>query len=713
MPSILDTIPVSPIPLPSLPEALRGLDELASNLYWTWRPDAQDLFQRIDPALWKAGAGPIRVLRETSRLEAFASEARNVSDAQEVIASFQRYMREVGPEWPPASRISPDRPIAYFCAEYAFHASMNQYAGGLGILAGDHVKEASDLRLPFISIGLFYRRGFFHQLIDWEGRQEHIYDACDPENLSLRRVLKPGTQKPLRLSVPMPEREVHAAVWLATVGRAPLLLLDTDIPENAPEDRFITSQLYTNGREMRFCQEMMLGIGGVRVLRALGITPSAWHLNEGHSAMLLLERLRESRENGLSTVDARTTVREDSIITIHTPVPEGNERFGARMAGAMVSPLLAGSGIDPTDILEAGLGADADPHVFDMTAFAIRYTHAANGVSRLHGQTANRTWSSIAGFPVQGITNGIHMPSWIGPEMRVLLTRAGANFKSGTDTGADEKNDRPSWNAIHSCDSAELWNAHMAQKDRLIAYARERLVAQHARHGEGPDTLRELGGALDSHSFIIGFARRFATYKRASLLFSDEERLIQILNRPGMPVQILFAGKAHPSDRGGQALIENIYRKTRTDAFRNKVFVLEDYDVELGGRLSQGADVWLNNPRRPLEASGTSGMKAAVNGVPNLSILDGWWDEAFVDGNARNGWAIGSRDVPEDTEEQDLQDAESLYRLLEEDVIPCYFRRDGDDVPLDWIHVMKEAISTSLYAYSTRRMLRDYVERML
>ncbi|HOC31250.1 MAG: glycosyltransferase family 1 protein [Armatimonadetes bacterium] len=703
---MLKSIP-SVLPKPfNLPQPLAGLERLAVNLWWTWNPSAQDLFRRLDPDLWAEGVPPAGILRRTKNLASASADPAFVADVQRVAGEFDRYMAG-GPKF------EDERVIAYFCAEYGFHESMNLYAGGLGILAGDHCKEASDMNLPFVGIGMFYRRGFFHQMVDWEGRQEHLYPELPPEQHSVTRVVKPGTQEPLTVQIPLPGRTLNIAVWLASVGRIPLLLMDTDLPENAEQDRPITSQLYVNTREMRLTQETVLGVGGVRVLRALGIAPTVWHMNEGHSAFLLLERLREQLADGATVDAARLAIQVDSVITIHTPVPEGNERFSAELADSLIAPVLDGTSLKASAVLEMGLGADGDPGVFDMTAFALRNSRMANGVSLLHGQTADKTWREIAGFPVIGVTNGVHMPTWIGPEMKKVFAAQGAEFGEDTRMELTSGANRPTWEGISNVPDRDLWQAHLAQKRAMIEFAKRRLYVQHARHGEGPDDLRFLLDALNPEAMIIGFARRFATYKRASLLFTDEDRLARMLDAPGRPVQIIFSGKSHPTDRGGQELIKKVYQKTQEPRFRGKVFLLEDYDIEVGRNLVQGADIWLNNPRRPLEASGTSGMKAAANGLPNVSILDGWWDEAFEGGPNFNGWAIGGREEVQNWDEQDRLDAQEAYRILENEVIPLYFDRDATGLPIRWIPVMKRAIATSVYAFSTRRMLEDYLGMML
>lgn len=666
---MLNLAPAHPLPDLRVPGALEGLDRLAYNLHWTWSPLAQEAFAALNPELWAAKAGPVRIVRETDLDKVASDVAEKVRLA---VSELDEYLS--------AGKSDPVDPIVYFCAEYGLHETFNLYAGGLGILAGDHCKEASDLDLPFLAIGLFYRRGFFRQMVDFEGRQEHLYPEFLPHLCPVREAAGPDG-KPLAVSVPVPGRILHAKVWRVDVGRTPLLLLDTDIPENAPEDRMITSQLYTSGREMRLYQELLLGVGGARAVYALGLKPTVWHLNEGHSALLLLERLLRGEKTA-----------KDSVITIHTPVPEGNERFDARLTKKLIEPVIAGSSLKAAALLKKGLGADGDPKVFDMTAFALRHSRAANGVSILHGQTADETWREIAGYPVQAVTNGVHMPTWLGPEIAGLFR----------EVEFDDTQERPEATSVFDVPDEALWQAHQAQKQRLIAFARKRLFVQFARHGHGPDELREIAEWLDPDSLLIGFARRFATYKRASLLFSDEKRLAKLLKQN---VQIVFSGKAHPSDRGGQALIAEVYERTRDPKYRGKILLLEDYDMEVGRHLVQGVDVWLNNPRRPLEASGTSGMKAAANAIPNVSILDGWWDEAA---RKDNGFIIGDRKA-RDVEAQDAADAEALYRTLERQVLPLFFDRDTKGLPKRWLPVMKAAAASSLSAFSTERMLRDYL----
>lgn len=688
----IQTLPPTPF---TLPTELKSLEVLAMNARWSWRRPVQDLFRELDPELWAQRATPVRILRETRNLSKFAGDASFVQRTNEAAAELTAYLAQ-----------SPrDEPlVAYFCAEFGMHSSLLLYSGGLGILAGDHCKEASDLNLPFIAVGLFYRRGFFRQLVDQTGRQEHEYPLVPSEWMPMERVAVDG--KPLTVTVEFPERLVHAAVWRMKVGRIDLLLMDTDLPENAPEDRPITSQLYTSGRDMRLHQEIILGVGGTRALAALGIQPSVYHLNEGHSALLLLERIQSKVRAGSSFKTACHEVRESSILTIHTPVPAGNERFDMKHAQGLIEPIHAGSGVSAKQITKMAVDSEGDKTTFDMTGLAVRLTRAANGVSLLHGRTADGTWGTIAAKPLIGVTNGVHMPTWLGPDMRALFEKHGASFEPVTELALTERTDqRAEWSGAAIISDQELFEAHRLQKEALVEFARHRMFSQLARHGVGPSGLREWVDLLDPDAFLIGFARRFATYKRANLILRDLKRFRKLVNQPGRKVQILFAGKAHPADGAGQALIQQVYQATQQPEFRGSVFFLEEYDIEAGGKLVQGADIWLNNPIRPLEASGTSGMKAAANGVPNVSILDGWWDEACEHGV--NGWAIGDRTAKRNSAAQDTADAKALYQVLERDVLATYADK------MKWAQVMRRSIATSVHAFSTRRMLEDYLEQMV
>jgi glycogen phosphorylase len=705
-------VPVSTGASFHVPPKLEGLRRLAYNLWWGWHPRARLMFSRIDAGGWARYRNPIAVLSGPVAWDQLLENPRFLAEYQDIIDEFDAYMANGSDHWfqrRHASELS--GPIAYFCAEYGFHESLGIYSGGLGVLAGDHMKTASDMALPLIGVGLMYRKGYFRQTIDADGHQEHAYPDYEPSRLPILRALD-RLGNPLTVSVQLPGRDLFAAVWVAQVGRVPVLLLDTDVPDNDDSDRPITHILYVRGREMRLHQELILGVGGVRALRALGLEPSVWHLNEGHSAFLLAERARELVADGSSLDDALATVRRNSVFTIHTPVSAGNERFDTNLVRRVAGPLLDGDGRPGTGgvpldrLLDLGLGVDQDRSQFDMTAFSLRTTHGANAVSLLHGHTANSTWQGVTPNEILGLTNGVHTPTWLGQPMRDVLLRY-------THAKVDRMDDQPEagrfWEALDKVPTAELWEAHQRQKRELAIFARGRLRNQFARHGEAPSTLEELEDVLDPSVLTIGFARRFATYKRSSLVFSDLDRLAAMLWDADRPMQVIFAGKAHPADRPGQGVIQDIFGRSRSPKLRGRVFIVEDYDIRIARFLVQGVDVWLNNPRRPLEASGTSGMKAAANGVVNVSVLDGWWDEGWT---GDNGWAIGGRETNPDEGAQDWADAQDLYRILEQELIPAYYERDEQGLPAHWTQLMRNSIASTIWRFSTTRMLHEYVERL-
>ena len=701
MPRRID-IPTLPPQGVRLPPQLDGLNRLAYNHYWMWHPRVRVLFRRIDVGSWLRYRNPVPLVQVQRDWSEILDDVDLMAEYRTLLDGFDRYMENGAGHWFEREHGTKlDGPVAYFCAEYGLHESLGIYSGGLGVLAGDHLKAASDMAIPFVGVGLFYRHGYFRQTIDADGHQEHAYPDYDPRLLPVKRVAGEDGG-PLRVGVELPGRTIWCAVWLAEVGRVPLLLLDTDIPDNDEADRPITHILYVRGREMRLHQEMVLGVGGTRALRALGIEPRAWHLNEGHSAFMLVERTRELLVSGMSMDEALERVKSNAVFTIHTPVSAGNERFDANLVRRLAAPLVADSGLDLERIVERGRGTDNDAGQFDMTAFSLRTTNGANAVSHLHAQTANATWSGVIAQPILGITNGVHPPSWIGGPARALDETLGADLDN-----LDEV--KPFWDDIAKLPDAQLWDAHRRQKLELAYFCRRRLQSQFARHGEAPMVLEELSEALDPDVLTIGFARRFATYKRASLIFSDEERLARILLNGERPVQIVFAGKAHPADRPGQRVIQDIFTRSRSPKFATRVFVLEDYDIRVGRYLVSGVDVWLNNPRRPLEASGTSGMKAAMNGIINCSVLDGWWDEGY---DGTNGWAIGRRETNPDEGAQDWADAQDLYRLLETEIVPRYYERDANGLPPRWLEMMKASMATTVWQFSTSRMLQEYVEQL-
>jgi len=697
------------IPL-RVPPPLEGLRRLAYNLWWSWHPSAKVLFSRIDGSAWGRYKNPIEVLAGSPDWSSLVDDPAFRAEYETIIAEFDTYMANGRDHWfHRAHAADLPGPIAYFCAEYGLHESLGIYSGGLGVLAGDHLKTASDMALPLIGVGLMYRNGYFRQTIDADGQQQHAYPDFDLSRLPVLRVADQRGD-PLQVHVELPDRDLAVDVWCAKVGRVNVLLLDTDVADNDESDRPISHILYVRGREMRLHQELVLGVGGVRAIRALGLDPVVWHLNEGHSAFLLAERAREMVIAGSTLDEAWDRVQRNSVFTIHTPVSAGNERFDAGLVRRIAGPLFdgddrPGTGGVPIDrILERGVGVDSDASQFDMTAFSLRLTNGANAVSQLHGATANATWGAVTSRPIHGITNGIHVASWIGSPMREL-------FENQLDADLDDLDARDSprrfWERVSRISDDELWEAHQRQKLELAIFARARLRAQFARHGEAPSVLAELQESIDPDVVTLGFARRFATYKRSGLLFYDLERLERLVRDADRPLQIVFAGKAHPADRPGQSAIAEIFARSRSADLRGRVFIIEDYDIRVARFLVQGVDVWLNTPRRPLEASGRSGMKAAVNGVPNLSVLDGWWDEGY---GGENGWAIGGRETAADEPTQDANDAADLYRLLEDEVVPRYYERDGSGLPVRWLAVMRRAIQTAVWQFSSTRMLHEYTE---
>jgi starch phosphorylase len=689
-----------------LPPKLEGLRRLAYNVYWSWHPRTRALWSRIDRNAWARYRNPIPVIARAIDWDQLLADERFMADYADVIAEFDRYMENGSDQWfqrKHANRLK--GPIAYFCAEYGLHESLGIYSGGLGVLAGDHMKTASDMAIPFIGVGLLYRKGYFRQSIDADGHQEHNYPDYDLTRLPLSRV-QDAVGEPLSVTVEVAGRDVTAAVWLAEVGRVPVLLLDTDVSANADSDRPISHMLYVRGREMRLHQELVLGVGGVRAIRALDLEPAVWHLNEGHSAFLLAERAREIVARGEKLEDAWDQVRRNSVFTIHTPVAAGNERFEADLVRRVAGPLLERSEIPVDAVLQLGRGVDGDPEQFDMTAFSLRLSNGANAVSQLHAETANGTWRDVAPAEILGITNGVHGPSWIGAPIADLLEH---HLDVNLDDIDEASEARRFWERLDKIPSKEMWEAHARQKRELALFARGRLRNQFARHGEAPSVLAELEDALDPDILTVGFARRFATYKRAGLLFHDIDRLARLLWDEERPIQVVFAGKAHPADRPGQRVIQEIFQRSRSPQLRGRVFIVEDYDMRIARFLVQGVDVWLNNPRRPLEASGTSGMKAAMNAVVNVSVLDGWWDEGF---EGDNGWAIGGREMNPDEGAQDWADAQDLYRLLEEEIIPAYYDRDSNHIPKRWLEIARRSMASTLWRFSSTRMLHEYTERL-
>jgi glycogen phosphorylase len=700
----LSSINALPLVEPRVPAAFDRLVDLAFNMWWSWDHRARNIWEAIDPVAWARYHNPLDVLRvvEPQTWQALESSSLFQDRYATAVKAFEAYM---GAEttWYTKHAGTLDGPVGYLCAEFGIHESLPFYSGGLGILAGDHAKSASDLGVPLVGVGLLYRRGYFRQEIDSDGDQQHIYPTLDLRRMPLRRVTN-RTGGHLQVEVEFPGRTIAVAVWKLDVGRVPLLMLDTDLPENDPADRPITHQLYVSGRDMRFCQELVLGVGAVRVLAALGITPSVWHVNEGHAAMSLLERLALQMESGQSMAAATESVRRRTVFTLHTPVPAGNEVFEAEVAAKYLGPWGQRLGGGLASVAELANAQKGDDH-FDLGALAIRLSRSTNGVSKRHGEVVADDWAHLLNSPARAVTNGVHSPTWVGPDAARLYTDVlGADWSSRI---ADDPRVLASMNEV---DGGRLWSGHMDRKVLLSRFIRTRLRDQLARHGGSPDDLRALESVLPPERLTLGFARRFAAYKRAALMFLDPERLASILTHPERPVQVVFAGKAHPADQQGQALIRHIVELSRTPELKGHVLVMEDYDARMARFLVQGVDVWMNSPRPPMEASGTSGMKAAINGVLNCSVLDGWWVEGYSGGT--DGWAFGSPDPSDDHDAVDLADAADLYRLLEDEIVPMYYERDKKGVPVTWVERMRASVSSALHDFSADRMVAQYVKEI-
>ncbi len=687
----------------TLPPRIHGLAELVYNLWWCWNPDATALLERIDHLLWEAtGHNPVQVLRRVSsqRLQQLANTDDFLKQYDRVLQAFNDYMRAETTWFDATYPYAEGQSVAYFSAEFGIHESLPIYSGGLGILSGDHVKEASDMGIPLIGIGFLYPQGYFRQEIDAHGNQIARYDKLDfSQAPALAAKDKQGND--IIVNVELPERTIYAKVYQIQVGRVTLYLMDTDLELNAEQDRVLTARLYGGDHEIRIMQEIVLGIGGVRVLRALGLNPTAFHMNEGHSAFLVLELARELIAKGMSFEDARNEVAEHSIFTTHTPVPAGNDAFGFDLMDKYFGAFYPKLGI----ARETFLSLAHDNGLFSMTVLGMRFSNQRNGVSALHGQVSRNMWAhvfktGVQETPIGHITNGVHTATWLAPERHEFFQEVlGAEWQARLD-------DPKMWEPLRNGSDEKMWAIQKARKRALIEFARNVWTKQLKRLGANDAALARAKRALDPNALTIGFARRFATYKRATLFLADPARLKRLVNDAQRPVQIIFAGKAHPADMPGQSFIRAVYQATLDAELEGKVVLLEDYGMDDARMLVAGVDVWLNNPRRPLEASGTSGEKAALNGVLNFSILDGWWAEGF---NGKNGWAIGDPKKEYASEaEQDADDARSFYETLENEIVPLYFQRDEDQIPHAWLERCKESIVTLAPMYSTRRMLREY-----
>ncbi len=698
-----------------LPENLRFLEELAWNFYWSWRPEGVNLFRELDPRLWdKCEQNPRLLLRTVKdvRLWQKANDAKYVEKLEQFKAEFENYISQSPKEF---GRINKENPAAYFCAEYGVHNSLPIYSGGLGILAGDHLKSASDMNAPLVAVGLFYRYGYFRQAISHDGWQREHYLNSFENKIALKPVLDENGERVL-VMIHMRGREVFAQAWLAQIGRISLYLLDTNVEKNSEVDKFITGHLYGGDTETRVVQEKILGIGGVRLLRKLAITPSVYHLNEGHSAFLTLELAREFLEKNQEKDfnDAISDVREKCVFTTHTPVSAGNDVFSPELIEACFDEnFINALKIEKEELFALGrTNAEDENEPFGMTPFAIRMTRIANGVSEKHGEVSRKLWqemfpgAEIEDVPITHITNGVHAPTWIAPVFQNLFEKF-----VGKDWTEILKNETDWQKAVKQIPDAEIWKAHKLLKNLLIAFIRQRTLA--AETGD-LDTINEhenTNKLFDPEVLTIGFARRVAAYKRWNLLMRDLERLLKMVDDEKRPVQFVFAGKAHPQDRTAKQLLQNLMSLDNNSQWQRRAVFVEDYDQEVARYLVQGVDVWMNVPRRPMEASGTSGQKAAMNGGLNLSILDGWWIEGD---NGQNGFSIGVLEDNEDLsqDEIDANDAESLYKILENKVIPTFYELDENELPAKWIARMRNSIATLTHQFSSDRMVRDYFEKI-
>jgi starch phosphorylase len=691
-----------------LPEPLGALAELAYNYRWSWTPDGPELFESIDPTRWELCLGnPVRLLQEAhpSTLERLAGNAGFLDRLGRLHGAVATALAEP-PSYGP---VSMDHPAVFFCAEYAIHGSLPVYSGGLGVLAGDILKESSDRGLPMVAVGLMYRHGYFRQRIDGSGWQHEYWVDTDPDRVPAALVTG-DDGRPVTVTVPIGSRDIAAQVWRVDVGRVPLLLLDADRPENSTADRWITSRLYVGDAETRLAQYVLLGIGGARALRALGVDPGVVHLNEGHAALACLEFARAVRENeGVSAEQALDAVRERIVFTTHTPVPAGNDAYSAHQAAEVLAPFAAELGVDPELLLRRGrTHADEGAEPFGVTQFALRSSRIANGVSARHGEVAREMWHdlwpdrTVEDVPITHVTNGVHIPTWIGRPLRELLDRhLGAGW-------LDRATDPATWEPVDAIPAAELWAARAEQRRALIELVAQRSVTDRLGRGDTPEYVRAAADALDPEALTVGFARRVATYKRLGLLVSAIDRALALLSDPDRPVQLIIAGKAHPRDDDGKRLVQRLFEMKAHPEIARRAIYLDDYDFRLGAAMTRGCDVWVNVPRPPLEASGTSGIKSAANGGLQLSVLDGWWPEAY---DGTNGWAIGG-EVDLDHGAQDWRHAEELFRLLAEEVIPTFYGRTDGAPPKAWLAMVRASLRTIGPRFGAGRMIQDYAERI-
>lgn len=695
----------------ALPDKFKRLNDIAYNLWWSWNPEAIDLYREIDLELWeKVGKNPVRFLQEVSqkKLQVKLEDQAYMNRLDTVVEDFDKYMNQRDTWYSRTYSQHTGKSIAYFSAEYGLNEVLPIYSGGLGVLSGDHCKSASDLGLPFTAIGLFYKQGYFSQRINIHGWQETCFNNLNVSQLPVLPALDANGRQ-AEISITFSGRTVFAKVWRVQIGRINLYLMDTDVPQNSPSDRALTARLYGGDQETRIQQEIFLGIGGIRVLDALGIHPRVYHMNEGHSSFMGLELIRKLiNERHLTFKEALELVSASSVFTTHTPVPAGNDTFPLYMMDKYFGDFWGQLGISRYDFLELGLKKPEDQN-FNMTVLALTLAGRKNGVSELHGAVSRDIFADVwpdvpkADVPITHITNGIHTLTWLSPKIKELYDKY---LEPGWKNSIY---DSAAFKGIDSIPDEELWNTHLELKQKLISFVRDRMKAQKLANGESMEAVRSVDSFLDPNALTIGFARRFATYKRANLIFRNLARIQNILNSPGKPVQVIFAGKAHPADGPAHDVIKNINDIARQEGFYGKVILLENYNMTVARNLVQGVDVWMNNPRRPLEASGTSGQKVCINGIINFSILDGWWCEGY---NGENGWVIGDETEFDNETSQDNIDSESIYDTLEQKIVPLFYKVNEKGIPVEWIAMMKNSIKSLAWNYSTDRMVKEYAERM-
>jgi starch phosphorylase len=689
--------------------AQERLWSLARNLWWSWDHDCVSLFRDLSPTRWRqTNQNPISLLNEMplDEIERRAAELMLHGRINYAYRRQQEYLQADRTWGATNAGVLRPRPVAYFSAEFGLHESLPIYSGGLGVLAGDHIKSASDLDIPLIGIGLFYGQGYFLQRLDDTGWQLEDYLQTDVNQLPMQPAIGENGE-PIVIEIQTRGGSIRAKVWRVKVGRCDLLLLDSNVPGNAPEDLELTSRLYGGDGRTRIRQELLLGVGGFRALKAMGITPGVLHLNEGHSGFAVFEAIRTRMlEEGMDFDHAARRVPREVIFTTHTPVPAGHDRFSPQLIEEHLGPLREQLGLSHDTLMSFGRVYPTDPQEpFCMTVLGLKLSRRANAVSSLHGEVSRAMWTNLYlgkpedAVPIGHITNGVHVPSWLAPQMCRLYDRhLGVGWQSNSGAAS-------TWEAIENVDDGELWETHLSLKSNLLEFVRRRAVEQAERRDEPRETLQHLSKLFTPDALTIGFARRFATYKRANLLLADIQRLASMVNDPKRPVQFVFAGKAHPLDEPGKQVLQQIAQMMRDGEFADKFVFIEDYDINVGRHLVQGVDVWLNNPRRPLEASGTSGQKVVLNGGLNLSVLDGWWAEAY---DGLNGFAIGTGRTHSDMDVHDSRDGEDLYRVLHEELIPLYYQRDQDGLPRGWIKRMKRTIRTLGWRFNADRMVMDY-----